>query len=210
MQAGGKIGSLLIPLSLTVLLSGCSVPQEQVSTISSDAALSGGTGASGDRQGGSVARRFEDAAPQSRTAVESAVALLEKHAELSKQVAELEKKNRGLMAENQQCKDQVTTLETELKQARKELDEANDLLVDMRIELNNWKADVLGFRDEMREAEVAQLEALLRILKILGGEVAAVSVQADGAEDAASTTTSPRGAGQAKSQGTSELVEPNG
>jgi chromosome segregation ATPase len=210
MQAGREIGPLLIGLSLMVLLSGCLAPEEQVGTIYPDGALSGSAGNSVDQQGSSVARRFEDAAPQSRTAVESAVALLEKHAELSKQATELEKRNRGLMAENQQCKDQVTTLEAELKQARKELNEANDLLVDMRIELNNWKADILGFRDEMREAEVAQLEALLRILKILGGEVTVESTQADRTEDTTTATTSPRGPGQAKSQGTSELGEPNG
>ena len=41
----------------------------------------------------------------------------------------------------------------------------------MRIELNNWKTDVLGFREEMRDAEIEQLRALLKILEILGGEV---------------------------------------
>jgi hypothetical protein len=41
----------------------------------------------------------------------------------------------------------------------------------MIVELNNWKADVIGFRQEMRSAEKAQLEALLKILQILGGEV---------------------------------------
>jgi 5-enolpyruvylshikimate-3-phosphate synthase len=37
--------------------------------------------------------------------------------------------------------------------------------------LNNWKMNILGYRDEMRDAETAQLEALLKILKALGGEV---------------------------------------
>jgi hypothetical protein len=41
----------------------------------------------------------------------------------------------------------------------------------MRIELNNWKTNILGFRDEMRDADKTQLQALLRILKALGGEV---------------------------------------
>ena len=55
----------------------------------------------------------------------------------------------------------------------------------MRIELNNWKIDILGFRDEIRDAETAQLEALLKILKVLGGEVKTKSAQA---EDTSSTT----------------------
>ena len=59
----------------------------------------------------------------------------------------------------------------ELEQAKKELAEANDLLIEMRIELNNWKSNIIGFRDEMRDADKYQLEALLKILKVLGGEV---------------------------------------
>jgi hypothetical protein len=65
-----------------------------------------------------------------------------------------------------------------LQQAHKELAEANSLLIDMRVELNNWKADILGFRNEMRNAETAQLETLLRILKVLGGQVTTESARA--------------------------------
>jgi len=50
--------------------------------------------------------------------------------------------------------------------------------------LNNWKTDILGFRDEMRDAETAQLEALLKILKVLGGEVKTKSAQS---QDSSST-----------------------
>ncbi len=38
------------------------------------------------------------------------------------------------------------------------------------LSLNNWKNDVLGFREEMRSAQTAQLQALMKILKALGGE----------------------------------------
>jgi hypothetical protein len=41
----------------------------------------------------------------------------------------------------------------------------------MRIELNEWKTNILGFRDEMRNADKAQLQALMKILEALGGEV---------------------------------------
>ena len=44
--------------------------------------------------------------------------------------------------------------------------------LEMHVELNQWKADVLGFRDEMRKAEAAQLQALGKILRILGAEPA--------------------------------------
>ena len=38
-------------------------------------------------------------------------------------------------------------------------------------ELTNWKTNVLGFREEIRSAEQAQLDALHRVLKLLGGEL---------------------------------------
>ena len=57
----------------------------------------------------------------------------------------------------------------------------------MRIELNNWKSNILGFRDEMRNADNAQLDALVKILEVLGGQA-----KADSPIDlnALSTTTS--------------------
>ena len=79
--------------------------------------------------------------------------------------------NHQLAAENRSLKEKVTSLEAELKQAKKELAEANGLLVDMRVELNNWKNNILGFRDEIRQADSEQIKALLEILKILGGEI---------------------------------------
>jgi hypothetical protein len=59
-----------------------------------------------------------------------------------------------------------------MKQTKKELNEANNFLQEMQLELNQWKGDVLGFRDEMRRAQKSQLDALSRILRILGAETA--------------------------------------
>jgi predicted nucleic acid-binding Zn-ribbon protein len=97
--------------------------------------------------------------------------LSEKYARLSEQAVVLQQKTKDLIAENHRLKTQLTTSQAELNQTQKELTEANDLLIEMRIELNNWKIDILGFRDEIRNADKAQLETLLKILKILGGEV---------------------------------------
>ncbi len=118
----------------------------------------------------SVANRFQESAPKT-TVVESAMELSQKHARLSEDAAELRQQNRELASSNQQLKEQVVALEAQLNQAQTELTEANDILVAMRIELNNWKLNILGFRDEIRDAETAQLEALLKILQVLGGEV---------------------------------------
>ena len=128
------------------------------------------------QQVSSVANRFQESAAQKRTVVESAMELSKKHAALSEEAAALRQQNRDLTVGNQQLKEQVVALEAQLKQTQKELSEANDVLIAMKIELNNWKMDILGFRDEMRDAETAQLEALIKILKVLGGEVEVASL----------------------------------
>lgn len=133
----------------------------------------------------SMANRFQESAPKS-TVVESAMELSQKHALLSEQTAELRRQNKELASSNKQLKEQIIALEAKLQQAQKELTEANDILVAMRIELNNWKLNILGFRDEMRDAETAQLEALLKILKVLGGEVKLKSAKSN--DDKSSTT----------------------
>ena len=121
-----------------------------------------------EQQNSSVANRFQEAAMHKPTVVESAMELSQQHAKLSEEAALLRQQNRDLTFSNEQLKEQVVALEAQLKQTQKELTEANDILIAMRIELNNWKMDILGFRDEIRDAETAQLEALLKILQVLG------------------------------------------
>ena len=71
-------------------------------------------------------------------------------------------------------------------------------------ELSNSKTDILGFRDELRDADKAQLEALLKILKALGGEVKPASTKNEG-----SATTSPGKPSQLQPQKTKTLGEQN-
>jgi len=117
--------------------------------------------------------RFQDSTTDGRTAVESALELSEKYARLSDQTVELRAQNQQLQGENAELKAQVAALEDKLLQTQRELNEANALLIDMIEELNNWKNNVLGFRGEMRTAAKAQLEALLKVLELLGGEAEA-------------------------------------
>lgn len=109
--------------------------------------------------------------PQSPTAVESAIAISDKYAKLSEEAAALRQNKQTIEAENKRLKDDLQTCRTQSEQTQKELTQANDLLLQTRLELNNWKNDVLGFRGEMRDADKAQLDALLKILKLMGGEV---------------------------------------
>jgi peptidoglycan hydrolase CwlO-like protein len=119
------------------------------------------------------AKRFQDSTLDGRTAVESALEISEKYARLSDQTVALRAENQQLHAENERLNAHVASLEDKLAQTQKELNEANDLLIDMIDELNNWKNNVLGFRGEMRNAAKAQLEALLKVLELLGGEAEA-------------------------------------
>ena len=124
-----------------------------------------------------AAKRFQDTPLEGRTAVESAIELSEKYARLSDQTIALREENQRLVTENENLLQQITTLEARLRQTQKELGEANDLLIEMLTELNNWKTNILGFRGEMREAAKAQLEALLKVLELLGGETDAGSLR---------------------------------
>jgi len=135
-----------------------------------------------------VAKRFQQSAFEGPTAVESAIELSKKYTQLSEEVTGLRQKNQDLIAENRNLEEKVVTYQAELQQAQKELAEANALLKEMLIELNNWKTDVIGFRGEMRDAEKAQLQALLKILKILGGEVKTEPTQSEGDAQVQKTT----------------------
>jgi chromosome segregation ATPase len=196
MQAKQKIMLSLIPTLLIFLLPGCSITKEPgtftVLPISHKQPQQNTT----QPPTGSVAKRFQDPVSENPTAVESAIELSQKYAKLSEEAAGLNQENQDLIIRNRQLKDQNTALKTQLQQTQKELTEANDLMIEMRIELNNWRTDILGFRDEMRDADTTQLQALLRILKILGGEVKEESARN---ENAGSTTVSPAEPGSASS-----------
>lgn len=163
MHANKKIiHSLFIPL-LVLLLVGCRDTSEPVGFVVEPAFAQ-------RQQLSPVANRFEQPTFQGPTAVDSAIELSQNYAVLSEEASILRLKNQNLITENRNLKDSLATSQAELQQAQKELAEANELLQEMLIELNNWKTDVIGFRGEMRGAEKAQLEALLKILEILGAE----------------------------------------
>ncbi len=181
MQSNKKTIILLMPI---FLLSGCSSGQKPAEVIVPPHLIE-------RQQADSIAKRFQESAPQNPTAVESAIELSEKYAKLSEEAAVLRQQNQDSIAESQQLKNQVVALEAQLQQAQKELTEANSLLIEMRLELNNWKSDVLGFRNEMRDAETAQLEALLKILKVLGGQVDIESAKGEDSGPAVASLSKP-------------------
>jgi hypothetical protein len=115
-------------------------------------------------------RRFEPGEPGESTAVQNAVIWAQKYEDLSIRNNELREQNNKLYLENQRLNRETDKLKTELEQTRKELSEANAFLQQMHLELNEWKSDVIGFRDEIRQSQKAQLEALSKVLSVLGAE----------------------------------------
>ena len=108
---------------------------------------------------------------QAQSAVDASLEWAKKHAQVSEQLVEAQKENRQRENENRELNKQTAELQSELSQTQKELTQANDMLVELGQQLEKWKADVLGFREEMRQAEKSQLEALSKVLRLLGGEV---------------------------------------
>ncbi|MEN6385871.1 MAG: hypothetical protein ABFD79_11840 [Phycisphaerales bacterium] len=156
-----KLITVLIASSLLFIFAGCQASEkkkEQDIKIKAE-------------QNEAVSKRFHNPGQEDGTAIDSAVKLAQDYAVLSQKFAELQEKNLELSQQNAKMRDRLTVIEPELADTKKELEEANTLLVDMRIELNNWKTDTISFRDEMRQADKAQLETLLKILQALGGQV---------------------------------------
>jgi hypothetical protein len=125
-----------------------------------------------------TSNRFQEPTDNQLLAVKEKKDLSEKFTKLTEDFEELQKKNEEMTAVNKALSDELGKYKGDHDQAKKELKEANDLLVEMRIELNNWKRDILGFREEMRNADIAQLEALFKVLKILGADLGAAPEEA--------------------------------
>lgn len=137
----------------------------------------------------SVARDDESAA--SPSAVEDALRWSRKYSETAEKLVAAQQDLHAAREEKQQLLAKVARLQTELDRAKQELRESNQMLVEMREELNRWKTNVLGYRDEMLRAQEVQLDRLHEIIKLLGGQVPPSS------DDAAGTAGGKEGADRA-------------
>ncbi len=132
--------------------------------------------------------RFQQTSLKGPTAVERAIELAGKYVRLTGEMAAMRQKKQNLIAENTTLKNHLAESESQLQQTQNELTQANELLREMVIELNNWKVNVLGFQSEIRQTDKAQMEALLKILIVLGGEVKTQSTQNQNAPSAEAST----------------------
>jgi hypothetical protein len=165
-------------LALAMVSAGCQ-------TAWKPSALVEGPGAgTGYLSKGAVA---QDAPSDKAPAVESALLWSEKYARTVEDLSQEQQRGRKLLDENRTLQQQLDAAKADVAKATSELEAANTLLIEVRQENNRWKADVLGYRDEMRRAHLTELEALGKVLRLLGGETPqpeAVSV-APAAEPAA-------------------------
>ncbi len=113
----------------------------------------------------------------SEGAVDSALAWSLKHAQLSEELLRSQQQRYELEEQLRSADNDNQKLKQELDLAHRELSEANQMLVDMRRELEGWKTSVLGFRDEMRQAQQAQMDAMRKVLLLLGAEPTSASPQ---------------------------------
>jgi septal ring factor EnvC (AmiA/AmiB activator) len=153
-----------------VALSGCgnwtyqpptaSHPPETTKAPASDAAYLSKAAVKTEGQGGDVS-----------SAVETALALSDKQAKLMDELIQTQQAKHELEESNRKLAGQSAKLAADLEEAQKELGEANQMLVEMKKELDAWKGNVLGFRDEIRKAQKAELDSLRKILVVLGADV---------------------------------------
>ena len=111
-----------------------------------------------------------DVETRGETALDSALYWSEKYAEAVEKVANLQQENHTLTENNRRQSEQIIKLKREVEQCQKELDESNEMLLAMKEQLGKWRANILGYRDEIRQVQGTQLILLRRILKVLGAE----------------------------------------
>jgi len=103
-------------------------------------------------------------------AVESALILSEKYSQAMEKILQIQGDKRDLEQKNKKLLEQVAQGQMKLAQCEKELSDANELLIEMRKDLDHWKTNVLGFRQEIRAAQRAQLDATAKVIRLLGGQ----------------------------------------
>jgi len=141
-------------------------------------AVSGCSGLTRDKPGG--VESLEDyqmpplPAPEPETEgptlVNRLLELQQRHTQAVQDLSDERDSKRQLSDEKRQLSQQLASTQTELARAQKELQEANDLLLAVRRENDKWKGDVLSHRTEILRAHEAEMKALVKVIRLLGGE----------------------------------------
>lgn len=160
-------GIMIVGLFGSMMLGGCNLNKDYSANlkVANETPL-----ASGQEYHDKTAIR-DETGTETNNAVAVAMEWARKYAEASSKRDQLFHENRQLEKKQQTFQQQITKLQLELKRAEEELTQANFMLLEMKTELGKWKISVLGFRNEMRQSQKVQLDTLVRILTLIGGEV---------------------------------------
>jgi len=77
--------------------------------------------------------------------------------------------NERLKADLADAQKKLSEKDAQVQKLTGQLDVASGDVAQLQDALEKWKADVLGFRDEMRKADEAQIDVLQQILMLLKG-----------------------------------------
>lgn len=176
-----KINYLL--LGTILVLAGCRWTQERIIPLNTPQTETPKEPAplTVQQDSASLERRFTSAVDSQPDPVQTITLWAQRYEEASRQNEQLRENSSKLVLENARLMQENEKLKLELAQCRKDMEQSNALLEQAHVELSKWKADVLGFREEIRQAQAAQLSALTQILRVLGAESAAV--QTDSARE---------------------------
>ncbi|AQT66938.1 hypothetical protein STSP2_00076 [Anaerohalosphaera lusitana] len=163
-------------IAVSLVLTGCAEMEKPVEIRLTEPAKPAQATTERQRFDGATAQQEAQAASQ----VYTTRILTEENKELRKQIDELTAEKEALMEDNQVLEKRAVLLKENLAQTEKELEEANELLIDMRMELDKWKENVLGYREELRTVHTEQLRALAKILKLMGAEMVQQEQQSEG------------------------------
>lgn len=151
-----------------IVLSGCSinVPEEIVPEQFHN--TNAGANTSG-AQANDSRNRFTTSVEED-ISFEEARNWAEKYKELKEQNEHLKKLNSELAVDNKRVMQRFDAMKTNLEIAEDELSAANEMLIEQRKELNDWKTNVLGYQEKNDYVHKEQLKAMVKILKLLGAE----------------------------------------
>ena len=163
-----KFTKLLILLAIlaTATLTGCRTIREKLELdeiVAPDAPQSQVT---------QQEQRFSESDRSKVEEVANVRSMAQKNDQLKASVIELTNEKDELVDENERLIKRYEIMKDTLVQTENELQAANEMLMEMTTELNTWKGNVLGFREEINVAHKEQIKALVKILKLMGAEYA--------------------------------------
>ena len=178
---------MLIGLAaLTVYLAGC---EEIISN-----GKHRGTGPNAKRKRTPKATHLADTAvsgdetDDGGSVTQAAMNWMKKSAELSQELLYAHKQITELQAEKRKLQLANTKLSGEITNYKREIKDANAMLDNMKRDLKEWRASVLGFRKDSMATMNALLISQKKILELLGAEIQP-SAQASVAKSSAKTKT---------------------